>query len=230
MSPKRTKRPVTAKEMKSYDNYTIEKIGVPSMVLMEHAAIASVEVLNESFDLKKVLCVASAGNNGGDAFAVARLLFLKGIDVEILFLGNRDKCSTETTQQYKICENYNIRIYDNDLNVISKGGYTVIIDGIFGIGLDRNIEGKYKETIDKINEVSQSGETKVLALDIPSGLLADTGEVMGTSVRANKTVTFAYNKVGMTVKQGPKHAGEVIVKDIGIYMPEDLKYQYITSG
>lgn len=241
---------VTAAQMKSYDKYTIEKMGVPSMVLMEHAAMACVEEFYKGggsgssrhdassgssrweFDKEKVLCVCSAGNNGGDGFAVARLLHLDGVNVEILFIGSRKKCSNETTQQFAICENYGINIHINDVEIIASGGYTSVVDAIFGIGLDREVEGKYAEAISNINRLSGSDQVlnkvagcnavRVLSCDIPSGLNADTGQVMGVAVKAAMTVTFAYNKVGLTIGEGPKYSGEVIVKDIGIYAPDDL--------
>lgn len=227
---------VTAAEMKNYDSYTIEKLGVPSMVLMEHAAIASVEELYKTggkssdkwnFDLSKVLCVCSSGNNGGDGFAVARLLFLKGINVDVLFVGNRHKCSAETTQQFLICENYGITIHMNDISVFSSQRYTTIIDAIFGIGLDREVSGKYADVISEINRLTGSSPTQVLSCDIPSGINADSGEVMGVAVAADKTVTFAYNKIGLTIGEGPEYAGEIVIKDIGIYSLEDLPlYKY----
>lgn len=212
---------VTADEMKRCDNYIIEKMGVPSMVLMERASLVSQEeLLNEikgkSDPDMNVLCVCGAGNNGGDGFAVARLLYLKGISVEILFLGDRSKTSHETSQQYKIAENYKIPIHDNDLDILQGNNYSWIIDAIFGIGLKRNIEGKYKDIIIQINSASSLRETKVLALDIPSGLSTDTGQIMGVAVKAYKTVTFAYKKLGMTLEKGPQYCGKTVVRDIGI--------------
>lgn len=231
---------VTAKEMKSYDEYTISVLGVPSMVLMERAALASVEELfscknlsseepaskQPDFDLNKVLCVCGSGNNGGDGFAIARLLFLKDVHVEVLFIGNKEKCSSETGQQYAICENYKIPILENDTSVLAPGKYTTIVDAIFGIGLIRNTEGIYKETISRINEMTNNGSTKVLSVDIPSGLSADTGKAMGTAIQANKTVTFAYNKIGLTVGDGPTYSGKITIKDIGIIAPDNLLTKY----
>lgn len=215
-------RLVTAEQMKSYDEYTINVIGVPSMVLMERAALAVVDELKRSeFDMTQVLCIAGAGNNGGDGFAVARLLKLQGIDARVLFIGNREKCSAETAQQFTICENYDFTIYDNDLTVDYKPA--TVVDALFGIGLTRNVEGTYKKAIQLVNTIADAGNTKVLAVDVPSGLSADTGEVLGTAVNASVTATFGYNKIGLTINDGPRLSGNVIVKDIGIYAPNILR-------
>lgn len=200
---------VNSKEMKRCDAFTISKIGIPSMVLMERAALGVVEELFDSdFDLKMVLVVCGRGNNGGDGFVVARLLYLKNINVRILFVGDEKKCTPETSQQIKIVQNYGIEIcIDTDFNA-----YSTIVDALFGIGLSQSVEGEYAHIIDKINK---SG-AEVLSVDVPSGISADSGNVMGIAVRAKKTVTFAYNKIGLTLDQGPLYAGIVKVKDIGI--------------
>jgi NAD(P)H-hydrate epimerase len=144
-------RPVTAGEMKGFDRHTIEVMGVPAIVLMERAALASVETLYErehDFDLGSVLCVCGAGNNGGDGFAVARLLKLQGVPVRVLFIGSVEKMTQETTLQKTIAENYGVEIVDNDLEVFSNaGGYTTVIDALFGIGGDRPLTGIYLKTL-----------------------------------------------------------------------------------
>lgn len=200
---------VNSNEMKKCDAYTINNIGIPSMVLMERAALGVVEELYDgAFDLKKVLVVCGKGNNGGDGFAVARLLFLKDIDVKILFVGDEEKCTKETSQQMKIVQNYGIEVCRNS----DFDQYTTIVDALFGIGLSQAVKGEYADIIDKINKSA----AQILSVDIPSGISADTGEIMGIAVKANKTVTFAYNKVGLTIKSGIEYAGIIKVKDIGI--------------
>ena len=118
--------------MKRCDLTTIEKIGMPSMVLMERAALSVIEEL-ASFDLTKVLIVCGSGNNGADGYAVARLLHLQKIAVDILFIGNEQKRSPENNQQKKIAEYYGVKsVKDIEINQ-----YTTIIDALFGIGLSR---------------------------------------------------------------------------------------------
>jgi NAD(P)H-hydrate epimerase len=209
--------------MKEFDRYAIEVMGVPAMVLMERAALASVETLYErehDFDLESVLCVCSAGNNGGDGFAVARLLKLQGVRVRVLFVGSVEKMTRETTLQKTIAGNYGVKIVNGDLEAFNAaGGYTTVVDALFGIGGDRPLTGIYLETVRRINLLSADSTAKILSLDIPSGVSADTGEVLGESVHANVTVTFAFNKVGLTLEPGKTCAGKTIVKDIGIYRP-----------
>ncbi|HZX21479.1 MAG TPA: NAD(P)H-hydrate dehydratase [Clostridia bacterium] len=223
---------LSSSEMKRCDASIINKMGVPSMVLMEKAALGAEEELYDgTFDLKKIIVVCGNGNNGGDGFVVARLLYLKNIDVTILFVGDEKKCTPETKQQIKIVQNYGIKIYnDFDFNF---DGYTTIIDAIFGVGISKPVKGKYAQIIERMNEA----EADVFSLDIPSGISADTGEIMGVAIRAKKTATFAYKKVGLVLYPGAEYAGTVKVKDIGItdigfegvrpqvysYTKEDLK-------
>ena len=213
-----TERLVTGEEMKQLDAHTIEHHGVPSLVLMERAALASVEVLyDEGFDLSCVAVFCGAGNNGGDGFAIARLLHLADVDIKLIFVGQPDKRSPETIKQQEIAESYGLPVFrfqeiNNNVEI------TTIIDAIFGIGSLRAPEGIYLDSIRFINNIrTVCPGTKVLAIDIPSGVSADTGETPGEAVRAHITVTFAYKKAGLTLPPGKDLAGKIIVKDIGIY-------------
>lgn len=200
---------VNSDEMKRADFNTINKIGIPSMVLMERAALSVVEELfGGGFNLRKVVVACGSGNNGGDGIAIARLLYLKGIDVKILFLGDESKCTNETKQQMEIARKYGIQINENE----NFEGCTTIIDAIFGIGISRFIEGNLASLI---NVMNNSG-VDILAVDMPSGISTDTGEVMGIAVRAKMTVTFAYRKLGLVLPPGVEYAGVVKVKNIGI--------------
>ncbi|MGX7351571.1 YjeF family domain-containing protein [Enterococcus canis] len=199
---------VTAAEMKACDQFTIQEIGVPSMVLMEHAALSALDTLEQSYDLSNTLILCGSGNNGGDGYALARLLHLKGYTVSIAELGTTTP-SAENQQQQKICTFYQIPTFTR---VPDLFGVTTIVDAIFGIGLDRTISDELIEMVTLINE---SG-IDVLALDIPSGIHADTGAVMGAAIEAKQTLTFQFNKVGMTIDPGLACAGEILIADIGI--------------
>jgi hypoxanthine-DNA glycosylase len=203
---------ISAAGMKALDRNTIEHHGIPSMVLMERAALAVVEALNE-FDLSRVICVCGAGNNGGDGIAVARLLHLAGVDAKILFVGDKKKFGAETKQQYAIAKSYGVPICENDRAVIS--GAATILDAMFGIGLTRGLSGEFLDAAKAVNKFRAKG-AKVLSVDIPSGVSADTGEIFGGAINADATVTFSYNKIGMTMEPGKAAAGRVIIKDIGI--------------
>lgn len=199
---------VNAEQMKKYDTITIQDYGVPSLVLMERAALAVVTELESGFDLSKVLVACGSGNNGGDGFAIARLLHLKKIPVTVVFAGKEEALTEETRIQKNICENYGMNI----LKKWESTEYTCIVDAIFGIGLSRTVTGAYAELITRINE---SG-AKVLAVDIPSGISADTGKIMGSAVEADMTVTFAFRKIGQVLHPGTRWCGRTIVADIGI--------------
>ncbi|OCG06498.1 hypothetical protein A9G13_09470 [Gilliamella sp. wkB178] len=206
---------VTSSEMKHYDTYTSQKVGIPSLVLMERAALAVIEQLNTGqFNLRKVAVVCGYGNNGGDGVAVARLLKLKQIDVTIYFVGNPDHCSPETIQQIKIAQHYEVPITTSLSDSFTD--YTTIIDAIFGIGLERAISGDFYHIIQLINQ----SEVDVLSIDVPSGISADTGKILGIAVKAKQTVTFAYKKIGLVLYPGTDFAGYVHIADIGIYADE----------
>lgn len=200
---------VTGTEMKQADKKTIEEYGMPSLVLMERAALQCVQKMKRrKLNCKRVLVVCGSGNNGGDGFAIARLLHLDGAEVDIAFVGNKDHCTEETSLQMKIAENYGLFI---DTRIPDKE-YTVIIDAVFGVGLDRDIKGSYVDVIHKLNRMHG---TKV-AVDIPSGVHAATGKIMGTAFHADYTMTFAFEKRGTILYPGRKFAGRVLVLDIGI--------------
>ena len=208
---------ITAEQMRHYDSYTINTIGIPSLVLMERAALAvRDEVLNAfPLNLQNIVVVAGSGNNGGDGIDVARLLHIAGVKVTILNVGNPDHASNEHQVQDRICQYYKIP-QTSDLNVLKDA--SLIVDALFGIGIDRPVEGNYATAIEAIN----NSDAVVVAVDMPSGINTDTGEVMGVAVNATATVTFAVNKVGLTKSAGKKHAGRVVVaSDMGTYPVND---------
>ena len=207
-----TVRIVTAEEMKQLDRQTIEDHGIPSLVLMERAALASVDVLHEQgFDLTEVVVICGPGNNGGDGLCVARLLHLAGFGVTVGLIGDALARSTETRQELEIATSYGVPILDL---ADCPSQPTTVIDALLGIGGQRAPAGQFLDAVRYINGATAA---RVLAVDIPSGVSANTGETPGEAVQADTTVTFAYTKVGLTRDPGKTLAGQVIVKDIGIY-------------
>ncbi|MCI5500654.1 MAG: NAD(P)H-hydrate dehydratase [Lachnospiraceae bacterium] len=198
-------------EAKKIDNISIREIGIPSPVLMEKAALSVYNHIINTFGTPdkagKILAVCGVGNNGGDGVAVARLLKEAGYDSYVMLLGNIEKATDEIKIQINIAQNLDVKfvtdLFDNE--------YNIIIDAIFGIGLSRNVEGKYAECINKINNLS----AEVVAVDIPSGINATTGEILGCAVKADYTVTFGTNKIGNVLYPGALNAGKTIVADIG---------------
>lgn len=200
---------VTGNEMHAYDTYTIEQIGIPSLVLMERAALKVAEYIEGRFPAdSRVLCVCGTGNNGGDGFCVARLLTDHGFYVDTVLIGDYVKATTETKTQLAILKQYGISPYTK----IPDKKYDVIIDAIFGTGLKRTVEGNYKEVINEIN--LHKGVR--ISIDIPSGVHADNGQILGTAVKADITITLAFRKRGMYLYPGSNYAGNIELVDIGI--------------
>lgn len=203
-------------EMKNCDKVTSEYFKIPSICLMERAAVAAFEEINKLICKKdSVLIVAGSGNNGGDAMAVGRLLFLEGFNVTAAFIGNPENLSEQAGLQLDILKQYKVPLIVNeeDIHNIDFDSYSCIIEGIFGVGLNREITGRYCGVIDRINETKNS---KIFAVDIPSGINADNGKVMGRAVRADYTITFAFKKAGQYLYPGSGYCGKIILKDIGI--------------
>lgn len=198
-----------AAQMKAADQYTIHDLGIPSLKLMERAARSCVDILKEKkVDLSHVCIVCGSGNNGGDGFAIARILAKEGYRVTVVMAGNVSRCTAETLYQMDLLKQTGTKITDQ----FQTDSYTVVVDAIFGVGLSRKIEGHYKELIEELN---RSSGIK-FAVDIPSGICADNGMVLGTAFQADITVTFQAEKFGLFLYPGKEYAGEVIVKDIGI--------------
>lgn len=205
---------VTGEEMQKFDSNTIEYFKVPGLVLMEQAALACVEEIVKRFPAQKenVLILSGKGNNGGDAMAVARLLHQKGYSVTVYIVSNRaivrDDFSSSAKVQFDILNQMNIPIVTDSLS----DSYNIIIDGIFGVGLNRTVEGKAAEVIKTVN----SFHGYKIALDIPSGIHATTGNICGVAFEADITITFAFLKRGFYLSEGVNYVGKVIKKEIGI--------------
>ena len=201
---------VNAAQMKAADRYTIQKLGVPSLELMEHAAQACVQVLeDEKVDLSHVCVVCGSGNNGGDGFAIARILQNNRYSVETFCVGNPEHYTEETQEQMHRLQECGGKI---TYGMPQEDSYSVVIDAVFGVGLSRKVEGRYRQVIEQMNRMRG---TK-FAVDIPSGLSATTGCILGCAFKADYTVTFQLKKIGLELSQGRTMAGKVIVPDIGI--------------
>lgn len=201
---------VNAAQMKAADQYTIQKLGVPSLELMEHAAQACVQVLeDEKVDLSHVCVVCGSGNNGGDGFAIARILQNNRYSVETFCVGNPEHYTEETQEQMHRLQECGGKI---TYGMPQENSYSVVIDAVFGVGLSRKVEGRYRQVIEQMNRMRG---TK-FAVDIPSGLSATTGCILGCAFKADYTVTFQLKKIGLELSQGRTMAGRVIVPDIGV--------------
>ena len=200
--------------MKELDRRTIEEMEMPSVVLMERAALAVKEEILRRFPRGgRVLCACGGGNNGGDGIAVGRLLHLCGYEVQILLAGSDERRSEENRHQERIARRYGVPFTEEP----DYDSFDVIIDALFGIGLSREITSPFDRIIEKIN----ASDAFILACDIASGIHADRGETKGPVVMADLTVTFAFPKAGQLLYPGRHYSGELVVSDIGIYENED---------
>lgn len=206
---------VNAGEMKEIDRQSIEEYGIPSMVLMERAAL---EVAKEAEKLLphkgNVWAVCGLGNNGADGVAAGRMLFLHGYQVSILLPGAGGRQSPEMTAQLEIAKKLGIPVYTAEDFI--PGVCDLIIDAVFGIGLSRPVEGAYKALIDLIAAQTRA---KIVAVDIPSGISSDTGAILGCAVKADVTVTFGEMKLGQVLFPGREACGRLVVADIG-FVPQ----------
>ncbi len=211
-------------EMSRIDDYAINVIGIPQMVLMERAALGVFNYIEGKFSKgSKILVVVEGGNNGGDGLALARILHGNGYDVEIYWGENLRKTSDAFKAQLEIVKKLNIKFADDILDY----GYDVVVDAVFGAGLNRAITGSIADVINAMNDV----EAFKLAVDIPSGIDSTNGFVLGAAFRADATITFAIMKMGLLTGMGVEYSGQVSVVDIGIpkkaidYIEPDL-YTY----
>jgi len=213
---------LTSGQMARCDQYTIDELGTPGLELMEQAAASAVDELLRRVTSGELICVMTgAGNNGGDGFAMARLLIQQDYDVHTFCFFPR------TRYQGDALTNYNrlVRMGAPVTHVDDRSSFRVpsrcawIVDALFGTGLSRPLEAGFKDLVQAINR----HPAQVLAVDLPSGLCGDHGERIGPSVRATVTVTLGTLKLAHVVTPACGDCGEVIVKDIGIKLAPDVK-------
>ncbi len=205
---------VTGDEMKEYDNNTIAHTGIPALELMENAAKTLFKNVMCLITVhQKVLIVCGVGNNGGDGLALARLLLQEGLEIAVCIVGNIEKGTESFQVQLKhIKAMLPCFISKEELLKCEKDSYDVIVDSLFGVGLSRDIVGDYAHIIEKCNAL----QGYKIAVDVPSGICANTGRVLGCAFKADCTVTFAFEKLGLHLYPGVIYAGKIQVEDIGI--------------
>lgn len=199
-------------EMRLIDSMTTERYGLGSLVLMERAGVAVAEIVETAFEGRKALVLAGGGNNGADGLVVARELKNKGWRVKAIILADADRLSADCVHQLDTVKAFGVDVsFGKKVSTKDVHG-AVIIDAIFGTGLSRPIEGAIKKVIDFVNGLTDS---KIVSVDMPSGVSADTGEVMGSAVMADYTVTFGLPKRGHLLYPGAEHSGSLFIENIG---------------
>ncbi|MBU0686618.1 MAG: NAD(P)H-hydrate dehydratase [Candidatus Margulisbacteria bacterium] len=210
---------VTKEEAKRLDSFTINKLGIPAAVLMENAGRSSTfEILNRYPWITSAAILVYKGNNGGDGLVIARYLHEAGKAVKVVLLADPKNFSGDALKNYKIAENLKIPMIKCVSGSTARIKFLLnksdlIVDAIFGVGLSSKITGFLAKVINEVNKVTQPIK---VAVDVPSGIDADTGKVLGTACKVDLTATMAFIKKGLLEPEARSYVGRVVVINIGI--------------
>lgn len=209
-------RLVGAAEMRAIDEAAIRGLGIPGLRLMERAGAAVAAHAAVLAPRGRIRVICGAGNNGGDGYVAGRILREAGRDVEVVALVPRERLAGDALAASVAAARAGLPIREvTDAAAIEAGPGELLVDALLGTGLSRPPDGLFAAAIERIQAL-RAGGALVLAVDIPSGLSADTGRPLGACVRADRTVTFAFPKRGLLLQPGAALAGELAVADIGI--------------
>jgi NAD(P)H-hydrate epimerase len=198
-----------AAQVRELDRLAIERHGIPASALMERAGRAACEVLCARWPrARRIVVVCGPGNNGGDGYVLARLARESGREPLVMAVGKPPREGGAAAAARSACAGVAIEQFDAQRLASAE----LIVDAMLGTGLERALEGEWRAAVVAINATRRP----VLAMDIPSGLHADTGAIMGAAVQAEATVSFIGLKAGLFTDAGPQHAGEVHFSDLGV--------------
>src|SRR5215472_17310003 len=218
-------RVLNSSQMREADRRTIDDIGIPSLVLMENAgrqAVAAMEAMYTDLSDRQVGILCGRGNNGGDGFVVARTLAQRGVDVSVFLLGRVAEVKGDARTNLEILGRLGITVVEIadsqawELHFSEVSDCDLIVDAIFGTGLKAPVHGLIESVIADIN----ASGIPVVAIDLPSGLSANTSDPIGASIEAGTTVTLAAPKLPLVLPPGENRAGDIVIADIGI--PNDV--------
>src|SRR5918911_1380849 len=214
-------RVLNSSQMREADRRTIEEIGIPSLVLMENAgrqAVAAMEAMFSDLLERQIAVLCGRGNNGGDGFVVARTLLQRGADVSVFLLGRVADVRGDARINLEILGRLGLTVVEVadsqawELHVSEVTDCTLIVDAIFGTGLNAPVSGLIESVVADVN----ASGIPVVAIDLPSGLSADSAEPIGPSIEACLTVTLGAPKLPLVLPPGETHAGDIVIADIGI--------------
>ena len=217
---------MTAAQMREHEQYVMETIGIDASVLMERAAMYAAKVISKRIEKEdRILIVCGVGNNGADGVALARILTEKGFEADVLALGNFEKYTPLRRKQEEILREVfgpkegisaDRRISESLTDTKKRQReYAVIVDAILGIGTSRELSGEIKEAVEWMNTLP----AMKIALDIPTGICADTGRVLGAAFRADITTTFGLRKQGLLLGEGKVYSGKIKYDSCGMVYP-----------
>ncbi|KPJ95918.1 MAG: carbohydrate kinase [Gammaproteobacteria bacterium SG8_11] len=203
-----------AEQVRELDRIAIEELGIPGMKLMERAGSAAFNaIISHCPRAKRIAVVCGTGNNGGDGFVIARMADAAGFRVMVYLLGDPAKLKGDALMAYDRLEGSHVTRFQYDAHSFEM--FDVVVDAMLGTGLQGDVKDQWLEAIENINRAKAQG-TSVLAVDIPSGLHADTGRVLGAAVQADMTVTFIGMKQGLLTASGPDYCGRIVFNDLQV--------------
>ena len=217
-------RVLNTEQMREADRRTIDDIGIPSIVLMENAgrqAVAAMEAAYEDIATSRVAVMCGRGNNGGDGFVVARTLIQRGVDASVFLLGSVAEVRGDARTNLEILGRIGMTVVEItnaqewELHFSELSEVDLIVDAILGTGFRGRLTG-FLETV--VADLNASG-IPIVAIDLPSGLSADTAHLIGDCIDATMTVTLAAPKIPLVFPPADSHAGDLVIADIGIPMP-----------
>lgn len=219
---------VTGIQMKEIDAHAIMEVGIPSMVLMERAALSVADAMEKewekregsaSFKNQRIAAFCGTGNNGADGAAVIRILYLRGCKkVSVVTVGRKEHWTEEMKAQVEICRKLGIEVIsfetaaENAACAEAAAAFDIVVDALFGVGLSRPVGGVFAEAITYMTERKPAF---TVAVDIPSGICSATGAVLGCAVSADLTVTFGLEKLGCALYPGKGYCGRTETAEIG---------------
>ena len=217
----------TSEMTSNIDNACVKELGIPMIVMMEnavHSAIKNIELSK----YKKFTIVCGTGNNGGDGLGIARHIYVRGGEVYVFIIGKEEKLSECSEINYSILKNMDINVSfinsdkEEGLNDLAESikSSDAVIDCIFGTGLKREIKGIYRDAVELMNKHSKY----TYAIDIPSGIKSDSGDILGVAVKADKTISFEFFKRGFLNYSADGYTGEIVVE--GINVPVEIKNKF----
>ena len=215
------KNSLTVEDVKGFDEWAVDIIGMPSIILMENAGKSVADEIYSTYFSKDkgyegVTFFCGTGNNGGDGLVAARHLFVKGVNVNVFIVGGVSNFGTDTELNFRILRKIGVNAFpllaDRDLAKVKIPENHIVVDAIFGVGVNRPIIGFHRRAIDKLNAL----KNMIISIDIPSGFNADNGNNWGACVKANRTITMIGPKKGFEADNAFDFTGKIVVSELGI--------------
>src|SRR5436190_3191088 len=214
-------RVLNSSQMRDADRRTIEEIGIPSLVLMENAgrqAVAAMEAVYSDLLDRQIAVLCGRGNNGGDGFVIARTLVQRGADVAVFLIGSVADVRGDARINLEILGRLGVTVVEVadsqawELHFSEVSDCTLIVDAIFGTGLNAPLSGLIESVVADVN----ASGIPVVSIDVPSGLSADSPDPIGPCIDAGLTITLGAPKLPLVLPPGETHAGDIVIADIGI--------------